>query len=90
MGNEANKAKILGLGLDNQDGHVRVTRAENFHLVGGSQETHEGMQEQAVKFNEKLKDRGKTLESLERRELRDLAADVGMSLIEIRKKSELS
>jgi hypothetical protein len=90
MAKQSNKARILGLGLDNQDGHVRVTRAENFHLVGGSQETHEGMQEQAVKFNEKLKDRGKTLESLERRELRDLAADVGMHVVEIRKKDDPS
>ncbi len=75
------KAVILGLGLDNQDGHVRVTRGDNFHLLGGSQDTHEQMQEQAIKFNEKLNDRGKTLEQVTREEFMDLAREVGMKII---------
>ncbi|MCZ7645062.1 MAG: hypothetical protein M5U26_07225 [Planctomycetota bacterium] len=62
------KALLLGLGLDNQDGHVRVTRGENFQLVGGSKDTHERMQEKALKFNEELKKRGKRLEQLGREE----------------------
>ena len=28
---------MLGLGLDNQDGHKRVTKGDNFYLVGGSE-----------------------------------------------------
>lgn len=75
------KALILGLGLDNQDGHVRVTQGENFHLLGGSQDTHERMQEQAIKFNEKLNDRGKTLEQVTKEEFIDLAREVGMKVI---------
>ncbi|MFP4353556.1 MAG: hypothetical protein ACLFUJ_00425 [Phycisphaerae bacterium] len=84
----AKKPKILGLGLDNDDGHTRVTRAENFHLVGGSAETHEGMQEQAIRFNEKLKDRGKPLDQLERAEFMDIAAESGMNVVEIRRKKD--
>lgn len=72
---------ILGLGLDNQDGHVRVTQGENFHLLGGSQDTHEQMQEQAIKFNEKLNNRGKTLEQVTKEEFIDLAREVGMKII---------
>ncbi len=52
---------FLGVGLDNDDGHKRLTRSESFLLVGGSEETHERMQETAIKFDEALDKRGKTL-----------------------------
>ena len=74
-------ALLLGLGLDNQDGHVRVTQGDNFHLIGGSRDTHEQMQEQAIKFNEKLSDKGKTLESVSREEFLDLAREAGMKIL---------
>ena len=73
------KAWLLGLGLDNGDGHLRITRGENFHLVGGSEDTHGVMQEKAVKFNEKLKGRGRRLEEISRDEFRDIAHDIGLS-----------
>jgi hypothetical protein len=57
------KALLLGIGLDS-DGHKRLTTGPNFALVGGSQETHEQMTEKAVKINEKLKARGKQLETV--------------------------
>ncbi len=78
---DGRKAKIIGVGLDNSDGKVRVTRAENFHLVGGSQETHEVMQEKAVKFNEKLDSRSKQLEQLEPQEFLDIAAECDMNIL---------
>ena len=59
--NRAYRKVLLGLGLDSKDGHVRITKGENFRLFGGSQETHEIMQEKAVKFNEQLEKRHKTL-----------------------------
>src|SRR4051794_35199273 len=43
---DARKAALLGLGLDG-DGQVRITRGENFLLLGGSQTTHEEMQDTA-------------------------------------------
>jgi hypothetical protein len=76
------KAGLLGLGLDDPQGHTRVTRGENFHLVGGSKQTHEQMQEQCIKFNEKLKSRGKPLESLERQEFLDLARECEMNVLQ--------
>jgi hypothetical protein len=75
------KAHLIGLGLDNDDGHVRVTRGENFHLLGGSQETHEKMQEQAIKLNEKLNHRGKRLEDVSHEEFTDLAHELGMKVL---------
>lgn len=78
--NVKKKRSLLGVGLDNQDGEIRITRGRNFHLVGGSQETHEQMQEKCIQFNEKLSRRGKELEDLETRELYDLAEECRMNL----------
>jgi len=72
------KAMLLGLGLDGKDEHVRITRGENFRLLGGSQETHEEMQEKAIKFNEALTKRKKKLEQISRREFHEIADEVGM------------
>ena len=63
---------LLGVGLDHADGHKRVTRTEDFLLVGGSHETHERMQETAIKFEEGLERRGKTLAEAEVGEVIDL------------------
>jgi len=66
------KAVMLGLGLDNQDGHKRMTRGEEFVLVGGSEETHERMTEIAIKVEEKLKKKGKRMGDVSSEEFRDM------------------
>lgn len=71
------KAVLLGVGLDS-DGHKRVTKGDNFALVGGTAETHEQMTEKAVKINEKLKARGKQLHEVSRQEFEDIAHEVGL------------
>ena len=71
------KALLLGVGLDS-DGHKRVTTGPSFALVGGTQETHEAMTEKAIKINEKLTSRGKTMDSVSRDEFDDIAASVGL------------
>jgi hypothetical protein len=53
---------LLGVGLDNQDEHKRLTQSKHFLLLGGSAETHERMQDTAIRFEEDLKRRGKRLE----------------------------
>jgi hypothetical protein len=63
---------LLGVGLDNDDGHRRVTRSESFLLVGGSADTHDRMQETAIRFEEALERRGKTLGEAEVAEVVDL------------------
>jgi hypothetical protein len=75
------KAVMLGVGLDS-DGHKRLTTGENFALVGGSQETHEVMTEKTIKINEKLKSRGKQLETVTREEFDDIAHEVGLKKFE--------
>ena len=63
---------FLGVGLDGTDGHRRVTRSEHFLLVGGSAETHERMQDTAVRFGEALERRGKALSDATPEEALDL------------------
>jgi hypothetical protein len=77
-GRRTKKALLLGLGLDNEDGHVRYTKGANFHLFGGSQETHEEMQDKAMKFNEELKKREKRLEDINPSEFHEIAESIGL------------
>lgn len=71
------KAVMLGVGLDS-DGHKRLTSGPNFVLVGGSEETHEVMTEKVIKINEKLANKGKSLEEVSREEFDDIAHAVGL------------
>lgn len=73
-------AALLGVAFDNEDGHKRLTRGKNFVLCGGSQETHAVMQETAVKINEHLDRRGKRLEDVSVKELRDICQTVKDSI----------
>ena len=66
------KAHLLGLGLDGHDGHTRITSGKNFKLVGGSKDTHEAMQETAIKVNEELDRRGKRLDDVNPQEFMDI------------------
>jgi hypothetical protein len=63
---------LIGVGFDNEDGHKRLTQAEEFFLVGGSQETHERMQDVAIHLTESLKTKGKRLQDAEIEEVLDL------------------
>jgi len=69
-------AALLGLGLDGDDGHTRITRGKNFLLCGGSEETHGVMQETAIKINEQLDRQGKRLEDVSPKELGDICGQV--------------
>ncbi|MDD3469326.1 MAG: hypothetical protein PHE53_05020 [Thermoguttaceae bacterium] len=75
------KAGMLGVGFDHEEGApTRLTRGRNFFLVGGSQETHEMMQETVIKVNEQLDRRGKALEEVSPTEFRDILLDVQDSI----------
>jgi hypothetical protein len=71
------KAVMLGVGLDS-DGHKRITAGENFALIGGTEETHEVMTKKVIKINEKLKSRGKQLDTISKKEFDDIALEVGL------------
>jgi hypothetical protein len=78
------KAMMLGVGLDS-DGHKRLTTGTNFVLAGGTEETHDQMTEKAIKINEKLKERGKRLETVTHEEFDDIAHEVGLKKFDPKK-----
>lgn len=66
------QSALVGLGLDNEDGHKRITQGEKFAIFGGKAETHERMTETLIKTFEELKHRGKSLEQADHRELAEI------------------
>ncbi len=68
------KRSLLGIGLDNDDGHVRHTQAEQFVILGGSEETHDRMTETIVKTVEDLGRSGRSLDDAGHGELAELLA----------------
>jgi hypothetical protein len=84
-GKPERRALLLGIGLDS-DGHRRLTTGPNFALAGGTQETHEAMTEKAIKINEKLTARGKSLGQVSGEEFDEIAASVGLHRHEPKKR----
>jgi len=70
------KSIILGLGTDHKDQHKRITKGDNFYLLGGSEQTHDMMVEEVLLFNELLKQAGKTLNHLSEKEYYYLVKEV--------------
>ena len=65
-------AHLLGLGLDCADGHKRITQADKFSILGGSQNTHAKMTETLCNTLEDLTIKGQELEETSKEELSDL------------------
>ena len=63
---------LIGVGFDHQDEHKRITEGEEFLLVGGSEETHERMQDVAIHVTESLKNKGKRLQDADIEEVIEL------------------
>ena len=70
------RGMLVGVGLDNTDGEKRITKGENFVLAGGSEETHEKMTEAAIKVNEKLAKKGRSIRTASDEELRDVFGEL--------------
>jgi len=73
--NESDRPQVIGLlgvGLDNKDGHQRITKSEEFLVIGGSEETHEQMQDVVIRFAESMQDRGKRLQDASMEEVMDI------------------
>jgi len=66
-----------GVGLDQDaEGHKRLTIGENYVLMGGSEETHDKMQETSVKLNETLEKKGKKLQDISCQEFHETLSEV--------------
>ena len=73
---ELRRQLLLGVGFDNDDGHKRLTKGDDFVLMGGSESTHERMVETAIKVNEKLARKGRSIRTASQEELRDVFGEL--------------
>jgi hypothetical protein len=67
------RSYLLGIGLDGRDGHFRVTRSEDFQILGGSEKTHRRMQEKMMRLEEELARDDRTIASLKPDDYEDIA-----------------
>jgi hypothetical protein len=73
-------AALLGMAFDADDGHKRITRGENFLLLGGSEDSHVLMRDTVMKVNQRLDAQRRQLADVSVDELRDIIHDVQSDL----------
>ena len=63
---------LIGVGLDCDDGHKRITTSEDFSVIGGSDETHAKVSETFIKTFEYFSAQNKTLDEISSEKLAEL------------------
>lgn len=56
--------RLLGVGFDADDGHVRITKGESYDVLMGSEESHEYIQQLIQRIEDELKARSMSLDDL--------------------------
>jgi len=69
---------VMGVGLDS-DGHARVTRGEDFVILGGSEGTHHHMQDGVMKFQETLRKMGTDQHRASNEQMEEAAHEAGLA-----------
>ena len=64
--------RLLGVGFDAEDGHIRITKGKRFDVVMGSDESHEYMRSLIQDIEKALDEQGLTLDDLTPREFAEL------------------
>jgi len=77
MKNNEFKRELVGFGLNTEDGHLRLTKGENFFVHGGSQSTHSSIREKIQKFNLLLEERGTDLNNASEEDIAEVAQLAG-------------
>lgn len=68
--------RLLGVGFDTEDGHVRITNANHYDVLMGSHESHEYLAQLIHKIEAELKTRELKLDELSPDELSAVVAEV--------------
>jgi hypothetical protein len=67
---------LLGVGFDHRDGHIRITEAEQYHVLMGSGETHEALQNICRRINETVQASGRPLNDYSPEEFMELVQEL--------------
>lgn len=63
---------LLGVGFDNEDGHVRITRSENFQVLMGSDGSHKVLSNLCRRIEEHISSSGRVLSDYTAEEFMEL------------------
>lgn len=64
--------RLLGVGFDADDDHVRITKGEKFDVLMGSDESHEYISKLIQDIERRIKERGICLDDLSPEEFTEL------------------
>jgi hypothetical protein len=64
--------RLLGVGFDAQDGHVRITQGDQYDVIMGSDESHEYLRKLIQKIESKIGESGLSLNDLTPEKLTEL------------------
>jgi len=67
---------LMGVGFDTKDGHIRITQADQYHVLMGSGETHEALQTICRRIEKTVKDAGRSLTDYTPEEFMELVQEL--------------
>ena len=68
--------RLLGVGFDAEDGHVRITKGEKYDVFMGSDESHEFIQQLIQKIEDELENRNLSLDDLTPEEFTEFVGSI--------------
>lgn len=74
--NQKKIIRLLGVGFDSEDGHVRITKGERYDVLMGSDESHEYIQQLIHKIEDEMNDRGLALDDFTPEEFSEFVQSV--------------
>ena len=69
--------RLLGVGFDSSDEHVRITKGKNHDILMGSDECHEFLQDLCARIEAGLEEQGKSLDDISPDEFTDFIRSLG-------------
>jgi hypothetical protein len=68
--------RLLGVGFDAEDGHVRITKGEKYDVFMGSNESHEYIRKLIQDIEEEIEKRGLSLDDITPDEFAELVGSL--------------
>ncbi|MCF7818735.1 MAG: hypothetical protein K9M54_12735 [Kiritimatiellales bacterium] len=75
-GNLKKIVRLLGVGFDAEDGHIRITKSDTYDVFMGSDESHEYILQLIKKIEEGLENRGLSLDDLSPEKFSELVSSL--------------